>query len=290
MITLIACDLDGTLLNSKHLLPKENVEAIKNIQKAGIRFMAATGRNYQSVAPLFEEQDLTCDCLLLNGALICDASGNAIFEQPMHKEMSIKIIDILEQENMCFHVYAKEGIITSDGKRGRMEFRKHMLGQGMSEEEIDAFMESSSFGIYDREVEDMHAYIVEDSTLYKIEVFGNDHDKLEATRLKLMEVEGVAVTNSVADNIEITNDKAQKGISLQEYCRKQNIQEDEVVVLGDSLNDLSMMKMFHHSVAMANATQEIKDAANFETGTNDEFGVALVLQKILKENSLCVQI
>lgn len=286
MITLVACDLDGTLLNSEHLLPKENVEAIKNIQKAGIRFMAATGRNLSSVVPLLKEHNVSCDCLLLNGALICDISGNAIFEQPMEKEKAIEITEILQKEDMCFHVYAKDGVVTSDSKRGRKEFRKHMLRQGMSDAEIDNFMESSCFGIYDREVSDMRSYIEGDSVIYKIEAFGNDHVILEAVRQKLFPVKGVSVTNSVANNIEVTNIKAQKGISLQTYCRENNIHENEVLVLGDSLNDLSMMENFYHSVAMANAIQKIKDTANFETAANDELGVALVLQKLIEGHPL----
>ncbi|MFR6488184.1 MAG: HAD family hydrolase, partial [Clostridium sp.] len=73
MIKLVACDLDGTLLDEAHQLPLRNIQAIHNLQQAGITFMAATGRNYQSVAPMFEKEGIRCDCLLLNGALITDA-------------------------------------------------------------------------------------------------------------------------------------------------------------------------------------------------------------------------
>ena len=56
MIKLVACDLDGTLLDEAHQLPARNIQAIHNLQQAGITFMTATGRNYQSVAPMFEKE------------------------------------------------------------------------------------------------------------------------------------------------------------------------------------------------------------------------------------------
>ena len=72
-IKLVACDLDGTLLDENHQLSQRNIQAIQRLHKAGINFMVATGRNYQSVAPMFKKEGIHCDCLLLNGALITDA-------------------------------------------------------------------------------------------------------------------------------------------------------------------------------------------------------------------------
>ena len=83
MIKLVACDLDGTLLDENHQLSQRNIQAIHGLHKAGITFMAATGRNYKSVAPMFKKEGIHCDCLLLNGALITDAHGKRLSHTPV---------------------------------------------------------------------------------------------------------------------------------------------------------------------------------------------------------------
>ena len=116
-----------------------------------------------------------------------------------------------------------------------------------------------------------------------METFGGDVEVSRRVRKKLSEVEGLALSDSISENIEITKHSAQKGYTLKHYCDEQGIKLDEVVVIGDSMNDLSMMKMFPHSVAVANASSMIKEAAHYITKSNHEFGVAHVLNQIDKK-------
>lgn len=285
MIKLVACDLDGTLFDDTHQLPFENVNAIQEAMEQGVTFMVATGRNYKSVAPYFQRHKIHCSCLLLNGALICDPDGNTIFELLMKQDATRAVMKLLEREGLCFHVYAHDGLITTNGARGVIEFKKHMASRGMSEEEIEELMETSTFGQYDREVESVDAYLKEEPRVYKIETFGSNSQKLAEVREKLMEIQGVAVTNSVADNIEVTDLYAQKGYSLHKFCEANNLNPKEIAVIGDSLNDLSMMELFENSIAVANATPQILKAANYRTLRNTEFGVAHALRRIIAENA-----
>ena len=284
MIRLVASDLDGTLFDDQHQLPLTNAEAIREAQNKGITFMVATGRNYKSVAPMFKRYNIRCSCLLLNGALICDEQGTAVFELPMELSTAAAVMKLLEKEDMCFHVYAKEGLVTTNGARGVIEFKKHMASRGLSEEEIEEMMKTSTFGQYDREVESAAAYLKEEPVIYKLETFGSDAEKLQRVREQLREIEGIAITNSVADNIEVTDQLAQKGYSLSKYCETLGLAMDEVVVIGDSLNDLSMMELFPNSVAVENAVSQVKEAAAYSTVRNSEFGVARVLRYIMEEN------
>lgn len=281
MIKLIACDLDGTLLDGAHQLPIENAEAIKKIQKAGILFMVATGRNYKSVIPMLDEHEIRCDCLLLNGALITDEQGRVQHDWKMSKELVKKAISVLEEEKACYHIYGEEGTITTNAEKGIREFSKHMVRQGLKKEEIEHMLKTTSFATYDREVTDIASYLMQDPTIYKIEAFGEDTQQLQQLRKRLGELDHIAITNSVADNVEITEDSAQKGVSLLHFCALQGIRKEEVIVIGDSLNDLSMMEIFPHSVAVANAMDEIREAATHITKSNIEFGVRDVLEGVL---------
>ena len=89
----------------------------------------------------------------------------------------------------------------------------------------------------------------------------------------------------MADNIEITASDAQKGLALKKLCALQGLQPDEVMVFGDSLNDLSMMQEFRYSFAMANAADVIKEAASYQTLSNAAHGVAHVLDQLLEAAS-----
>ena len=78
MIKLIASDMDGTLLNNRQAISKENVEAIKKAQNKGIKFLIATGRNYDEVQFLLSENDIICNCILMNGSEYRDNNGKII--------------------------------------------------------------------------------------------------------------------------------------------------------------------------------------------------------------------
>lgn len=283
MIKLVACDLDGTLLDEEHKVPKENAIAIKRLQDAGIQFMTATGRTYDSVAPLLEPYGITCVHLLVNGALMKDQDGKILYENPMELSHVKTITDILIKEDLCFNLYTQGGSMTPDIEKARREFIEHMKQNGMQEAEIIEMMEQASFCQYEREVNDMEAFLKESPIVYKMETFGGDVEVSRRVRKKLSEVEGLALSDSISENIEITKHSAQKGYTLKHYCDEQGIKLDEVVVIGDSMNDLSMMKMFPHSVAVANASSMIKEAAHYITKSNHEFGVAHVLNQIDKK-------
>ena len=282
MIKLVACDLDGTLLDENHQLSQRNIQAIQRLHKAGINFMVATGRNYQSVAPMFKKEGIHCDCLLLNGALITDAYGKRLSHTPLTPGIAEAALRILEESTLPYHMYTDEGIVSSTPKQGRAMFIRHMRKQGMRDKEIHELMETSSFGRYDREIDDPFQYLMEEPIIYKLEAFGDDAQQLQSVRMQLSGMKQTSVTNSVADNIEITASDAQKGLALKKLCAKQGLHPDEVMVFGDSLNDLSMLREFRYSFAMANAEDIIKEAAGYQTLSNAAHGVAHVLEQLLE--------
>jgi len=94
---------------------------------------------------------------------------------------------------------------------------------------------------------------------------------------------------SIADqtflyNVEFSNEKCDKGRIIKEYCRIKGIEENEVAVIGDSGNDLSMIRLFENSYAMGNASKEVKKAANYPADDNAHLGVCKVLRQIMKDN------
>ena len=112
----------------------------------------------------------------------------------------------------------------------------------------------------------------------------SDHvDVLKEIKQELEKNKNLAVSSSFINNLEVTDVKAQKGPILKKYIESLGYTMEEVMVLGDSMNDLSMMDMdFGATIAMENAEEEIKKAAKYITKSNDEDGVAYVIDEMLK--------
>ena len=119
--------------------------------------------------------------------------------------------------------------------------------------------------------------------VYKIFLFSADIEMLDRIRRELEENPEIAVASSFETNLEITDVKAQKGPVLKEYIESLGYSMDEVMVLGDSLNDLSMIEMdFGATVAMENAVPEVRSAAKYITKSNEELGVAYAIRELLR--------
>lgn len=124
---------------------------------------------------------------------------------------------------------------------------------------------------------------------YKIFIFAEDVELLGKLSDELRENPAIAVASSFVYNQEITAVEAQKGPVLKEYIESLGYTMDEVMVLGDSLNDYSMISMdFGATVAMGNAVPEIKEAAKYITKSNNEFGVAYAIDQVLIANKIPV--
>ena len=122
--------------------------------------------------------------------------------------------------------------------------------------------------------------------VYKLFLYSEDKAMLDEMNIRLQQNKDIAVASSFPTNLEITDVKAQKGPVLKEYIESLGYTMDEVMVLGDSLNDLSMISMdFGATVAMANADPEVKSAAKYITKSNTEFGVAYAIEELLKRQA-----
>jgi Cof subfamily protein (haloacid dehalogenase superfamily) len=117
-----------------------------------------------------------------------------------------------------------------------------------------------------------------ETRIYKVLAFSMVEDKLRKARQRAKSLEGLVVTSSAENNIEINHPDAQKGSAVSFYAEYVGIPLSEVMVIGDNYNDLSMMKVAGVSVAMGNAEEPIKRECRYVTKTNNEHGVAYAIR------------
>jgi len=286
MIKLIASDMDGTLLNEKHKIDKETVVAIKKAEEAGIIFAISTGREYDTVEPLLKENNIKCQCVLMNGAEYRDEEGNILEEINIEQEIATKIIHILQKEKVSARIFTNKGIYTTDTKEEalkEMVYRTLSFNPSFTQEEALEFAKVQPYFVNLNYISNLDEFLKSDMEIRKFVAFHSNIELINKMKKIIGELANIAVSSSFRDNMEITHITAQKGIILAKVAEKMGFKRAEVLVLGDSFNDYSMFTEFTESVAMGNAIPEIKEIAKYITDTNDNLGVAKAIYKVLEE-------
>lgn len=288
MIKLIASDMDGTLLNEKHKIDKETVVAIQKAEEAGIVFAISTGREYETVESLLKENNIKCQCVLMNGAEYRDEDGNILEDINIEQKVATKIIHILHEEKVSARIFTNKGIYTTDTEEEalkEMVYRTLSFNPEFTQDEAIEFAKIQPYFTQLNYISDLDEFLNNDIEIRKFVAFHNSIELINKMKKIIGEIEGIAVSSSFKDNIEITHITAQKGIILAKVAKKMGFKREEVLVLGDSFNDYSMFTEFTESVAMGNAIPEIKEIAKYITDTNSNLGVAKAIYRVLEEQS-----
>ena len=113
-IQLFISDLDGTLLNGHSQVAPETAQAIQRAQQAGIRWLTATGRSWNTAAPLLEQAGISCDFVLLNGAELRSAKGELLLDASLSTATARQAADILSKHGIGLEINTDQGDFTTD--------------------------------------------------------------------------------------------------------------------------------------------------------------------------------
>ena len=289
MIKLIASDMDGTLLNHNHKIPKENVKLINFAKNQGIEFVVATGRAYYEALPALNEENINCDVISFNGGIVYDKNGNIISITPMLPKDLYYTIEILKSFDISYQLYTKNTIYTTSIETDINAYIDLIRSNGYEPdvEHLRAEAQQKLDVGYITEVENIELYLNEkENPPIKIIAISNDISKLENATKLLSENTSISVTSSGANNIEIMHKDATKGEALKEIAKIYGINLENTVAIGDNLNDQAMLDIVGYSVAMKNGNTILKEQAKFVTEkTNSEGGVADTIFKLIEQNN-----
>lgn len=289
MIKLIASDMDGTLLNSDHKIPKENIELIKFAQKNGIQFVVATGRAYYEALPALNDESIKCDVISFNGGIIYDKNGNIINITPMKLKDLYYTIEILKSLEISYQLYTKNTIYTNSIETDITAYIDLIRANGEEPNELHLRQEARNrlaLG-YITEVDNIELYLnQENNPAIKVIGISNDLEKLKHATELLSGNDNISVTSSGANNVEIMDKKATKGEALKIVADIHDINLKNVIAIGDNLNDQAMLDIVEYSIAMKNGNKDLQKTSKFITEkTNSEGGVADSVMKLLKEKN-----
>jgi Cof subfamily protein (haloacid dehalogenase superfamily) len=285
MIKCIATDMDGTLLNSLQKVSLENKQAILKAQSQGVEVIVATGRSYSEALYALNDAGLRCPVICVNGAEIRSIEGDVISATPIDKQMAKNAASKLDENDQVYYeVYTNKGTFTSDGKKAVSTIVDIIVSANPD------VNQQAAIAAAEQRVDEGRIHIIdnydvlfsdESYQIYKFLAFSFDPDQLEAAKNSLVDFSELTISSSGHENLEITNQNAQKGIALEAFVKAKGIDLAETMAIGDNLNDVSMLEKAGRSVAMGNASYYIKSLCDDITETNEESGVAKAILDVL---------
>lgn len=288
MIKLIASDMDGTLLNEKMEVSSRNIQAIKDAEKNGIEFLIATGRGLSEAKP-FLKNHVHPGFITLNGAEVFDPKEKLISSNPLSREAQKKVVALFNKYNVYFEVITDKGIFSND-REARVTNLANLLmklnpgtsyKQALKDTQERVKMMPMNFV-------DNYDDVLNNDSYQIMKLIGfNEHQHRILAPLKkeiTKTIKDVVPTSSSPNNVEVNSIDAQKGIALLQYADNKNILPEEIMAIGDNLNDYSMIKSAGVGVAMANAIPAIKEIAQTQTDSNINDGVAQIIEQTIADN------
>ncbi|MEC1290623.1 Cof-type HAD-IIB family hydrolase [Bacillus mojavensis] len=283
---LIAIDLDGTLLNSKHQVSSENENALRQAQQEGIEVVVSTGRAYFDVVSIFQPLGIKTWVISANGAVIHDPDGSLFHSETIDKKRAFDILSWLESENYYYEVFTDASIYTPQNGRQLLDVELDRVKSANPEADLSVLIQAaevqysqSGFAYIDT----FQELFEEDKQIdfYNILGFSFFKEKLKAGWQRYQHDKDLTLVSSADHNFELSSKKASKGQALERLAKRLNIPMNETAAVGDSLNDKSMLEAAGKGVAMGNAREDIKAIAGAVTLTNDEHGVAHMIRHLL---------
>lgn len=259
---LMAVDMDGTLLNSKGELTRNNIKAIKNAVEKGLIFTISTGRPIQGVEGFNDILGIDLPFITYNGSMVVmGKSKEILYEKCLDAEDAIKIYELGKQYDATVIVWAKNQLFVS-----RMD------------ERVKSYCSMSK--VVPILVEDIQSIVKDGASkvLWYDEI--ENINRFEAMVGSIVG-ENVNFHTSKPIFLEFVHREASKGIALQKIAEHYGIEREQIIAIGDGANDLSMIEYAGLGVAMGNANAYIKDKAKFITRSCDEDGVAYVLERFI---------
>lgn len=263
---LVALDLDGTLLNNQHRLTDRTTKVIERVKKLGVVVIIATGRMFVSAFPYMKQLGLSGPMITYNGAYVKDITDNKlIYHRPINYDLAQRVIKEASMNNLHINLYLDDRLYVTERNRKTREYEEIAGIEAIEVGSLLNFMKKPPTKIL---------FIEEDAE--KLEYFLDYFERKYSPSIE--------VTKSMKNFIEIMAGGVSKRKALEVVSNKKGINKEEVIAIGDSWNDLAMIKWAGLGIAMADSSVDIKEEADMVAPSNSEEGVAKILARIFNLN------
>lgn len=263
---LVAIDLDDTLLNSDLQISSRNKQAIALARAKGVEITISTGRMYQAAVGFARELGIEAPLITYQGALVREAVSGKILEHlPVPLDLAREIIRLVRPRGWHINLYLDDRLYVEQITPAAQQYMRISKVAAEPVGDLLDFLQSAPT---------------------KVVVIG-DSGEMDALgeEMKAHFGESLHITKSKPHFLEFSHPQATKGRALAELAGWLHISRDEIIAIGDSYNDLEMIRYAGLGVVMANGPAAVQKVADFVAPVNDADGVALVLEKFILENT-----
>ena len=265
---MIVLDLDGTLTNQNKEITPKTKETLMRAQEQGKIVVLASGRPTYGVMPLAEElhlEDYGGYILSFNGGIIMNCkTKEVVFSRQIPAESNGKIIDLAQEHNVSILTYENRTLLTNRPEDQYVQLESRI----------------NTLKIIPMTIEELKAYVTFSVPKF---LMTDDGDYLAMVEPKVKAALGknFSVYRSDPFFLEILPKGIDKAQSLERLLAVIGVKREEMIACGDGYNDLTMVQYAGLGVAMGNGVLPVRKAADYITLTNEEDGVAHVVEKFM---------
>lgn len=264
-IKLIAIDIDETLLNQKHQIVPSTIDALKRVRDHGGKVVLCSGRPLSGVTPYLKQIGLAGEdqyVITYNGGIIETIAGTIIKKHPLAQSDFERIHRFSEQHHVHFNVLDDQSKIYTTNHQLNWytitQADENKAGLTILDPQDFPFTPTLIKGVWTGEVAEL-----------------NHIEELARKEFN----EGYYVVRSMPVFLEVSNQKANKGDALKDLATYLNLSLENVMAIGDEMNDYTMLQTAGTAVAMGNANPKIKELADYITADNNHDGIAEAVAK-----------
>lgn len=260
LISAVVCDLDGTLLNAEHALSAKTIATLNSIRARGIKIYLASGRTRVSMLPFYTQLQLNTPMICYNGAEVRFPTGE-VLQSSLTPEVVNQVISFSMSEGVHLNLYQGDLWYVEDPESIEAVNYARISGLTPTQAPLESLRGiAATKALFIAQPEELAAL----------------KPKLESTLRDQAEL-----TSSLPHFLEVLRRGVNKGEAVKRVMRHEGILLSEVIAFGDGLNDLELLNVVGHGVAMSNARTALKEVAQDIADHHDEDGVACYLDRYL---------
>jgi len=271
-VRLIALDIDGTLLDERSRLPEINRDAVAEAASRGIEIALVTGRRYDFATPIARQFPCPLTMIVNNGALVKSSAGETCLVQLLDRGIAGRVLDAAagfrDRASVCFDRPRQDQVIYE-----RIDWKDPLRG---------AYFERNRE--YLAEMCPLQDCLTEDPIQVMFTGNANQVREVESFLSGLPFAVEFSLAMTVYDHrdfglVDVISAGCSKGATLAEWVRRRGWLREDVMAIGDNLNDLEMLQFAGLPVVMGNSVPELKNLGWRETLSNEQGGVAAAIAR-----------
>jgi Cof subfamily protein (haloacid dehalogenase superfamily) len=261
-ISLVLADVDGTLVTQDKVLTKRAQAAVQALHRAGIRFAITSGRPPRGMAMLFDPLDLDTPIAGFNGGLFVDRNLSILEEKTLEPEVARQALELIRAHGLDAWIYSGNDWLITDPDAPHV-----------AREAWTVKFEPKVVANFDDRLDNVA----------KIVGVSDDYDLVQRCEAAAQAAFGDRATanRSQPYYLDVTHRQANKGAVLDYLSAHLSVPAEEIVTIGDSPNDVLMFKRSGLSIAMGNASDQVKSQANLTTDSYNDEGFAKAIERFV---------